>query len=176
MPKQLRRALFLTLLFSLLGVTVLAQIPRGSIRGTVREDTDGDGKCASANAVAGIPLQFTSQLAAATTFRLQSGSNGTYGAVAVGLGPWKVTAMPPTDYVVTSAKTVNVELKENQLLALNVDFCVRRAKPGQGQTILPQSGGAGLMAWLPASLWLTALGGMGLMIAGAGLEWRRRRR
>jgi hypothetical protein len=142
---------------------------RGSIRGTVYEDKNGDGKCVNTGEpiLAGIPINFVSN-DGQTSVRLFSGDNGTYGLVAAGLGTWRVTADPPAPWVVTSRKTVEAFLGENQRLVLGVDFCL--SKTGGRPTVLPAAGAA----VAPILLW-AALVGVGLIGVGAGMEARRKR-
>ena len=141
---------------------------RGSIRGTVYEDRNGDGKCVNTGEpiLAGIPINFVSN-DKQTTVRLYSGDNGTYGLVAAGLGTWDVSADPPAPWVVTSRKTVQAFLGENQRLVLGVDFCL--SKVGTQPPALPAAGAAISPLFAAA-----ALVGLGLMSLGAGIEIRRR--
>jgi hypothetical protein len=143
---------------------------RGSIRGTVYEDRNGDGKCVNTGEpiLAGIPINFVSNDGQWTT-RLYSGENGTYGLVAAGLGTWNVTADPPAPWVVTSRKTVQAFLGENQRLVLGVDFCL--SKTGTRPPVLPAAGAAVSPLFATA-----ALVGLGLMGLGAGIEIRRKRK
>ncbi|MCI0396358.1 MAG: hypothetical protein L0332_12745 [Chloroflexi bacterium] len=147
---------------------------RGSIRGTIYDDQNGDGKCIGTGepVLAGIPIQFVSN-DGATTVYLQSGSNGTYGLVAAGLGRWTVKAEPPAGMVVTSKSPLEALLTEEQRLVLGVDFCVAKgtARPGglPGGAVLPVAGAA----VAPSLVW-SALIGAGFVATGLGLEWRRR--
>lgn len=99
----------------------------GSIRGTVYEDKNNDGKCVGQNEpiLSGIIIEFMSQDGQNTVF-LESGSDGSYGLVAAGYGPWKVTAKPPAGYTISSAASQTVTISAEQPVALNVDFCVRK--------------------------------------------------
>jgi len=169
MKTKVQIALVLALLLSLGAGIVLADEPRGSIRGTVYQDLNGDGKCVNTGEpiLAGIPIQFVSNDGKTSLF-LQSGSNGTYGLVAAGLGTWSVSAKPSADWVVTSKNPLEAFLGTNQLLVLGVDFCL--AKAGTAIVVLPDSGA--LLA--PVLVLATALGSM-FVVAGAGLEIKRRR-
>ena len=186
MAKKLQVALALGLLLSLLlAAGVQAQTPRptptnipletpeqgqddvdrGSIRGTVYRDSNNDGNCGGTGepALAGIPIRFQS---GDTVVYLQSGANGTYGLVAAGLGTWNVTAEPSASQgVVTSAKTVQAVLTEEQQLVLGVDFCIGTADAGPA--VLPVSG-----APARPGLWLDALAGLAFVAAGAALHVR----
>lgn len=155
---------------SIAPTTTTAATADGSIRGTLYEDRNGDGKCAAGDPIlAGIPIQFVSD-DGQTTVYLQSGSNGTYGLVAAGYGTWKVTADPPAPWVVTSAKTINAFLGSEQKLVLNVDFCLANINNVRAPIALPQSGASASSAG-----YLTAvLLGLGLFGAGFAL-WRTRR-
>lgn len=166
--KRLAIALAGVLLTSLALATAAAAQgeTRGSIRGTIREDKNGDGFCAGEPAKPGIPIEFVSNDGETVVF-LQSGDDGTYGLVAAGLGTWKVSARPPSDYIVTSTPTREAFLGENQRLVLGIDFCVRKASAGY--VVLPDAGGtaSALVGWL-------FVGGLLTVAAGAGITWRRR--
>ena len=142
---------------------------RGSIRGTLYEDKNGDGKCVNTGepVLAGIPINFVSN-DGQTSVRLFSGDNGTYGLVSAGLGTWRVTADPPAPWVVTSRKTVEAFLGENQRLVLGVDFCLSKTG-GVRPTVMPAAGAA----VAPLLVW-AALVGVALIAAGTGIEIRRR--
>ena len=138
----------------------------GSIRGTIYNDTNGDGKCSDTGepVLVGVPIEFISN-DGQTILYLQSGSDGTYGLVAAGFGTWQVSAKPPANYAVTSAKTLSVFISEEQQLSLGNNFCLRQAS---GSTIipvpvvLPQSGAPAAPA-----LWLAAM--IGLLLVGVGV-------
>lgn len=142
---------------------------RGSIRGTVYEDSNGDGKCVNTGEpiLAGIPINFVSN-DDQTTVRLYSGENGTFGLVAAGLGTWDVTVDPPAPWVVTSRKTVQAFLGENQRLVLGVDFCL--SKTGTRPPALPAAGAVVSPVFAAA-----ALIGLSLMGLGAAIEIQRKR-
>ena len=158
---------------------------RGSIRGTVTEDRNGDGRCDGAEdaAVVGIPIEFTSTDGQHILF-LQSGDDGTYGLVAAGLGTWTVTVRPPENYVATSNPVRQVTLTAEQGLVTGVDYCVRQrgvpggpmGGPGHGgpmrppgphhpPVLLPESGAAGMSG--STGLWIAGL--VGVLFVGVGL-------
>lgn len=116
------------LVLSLFGSTLFAsaQFDReGTIRGTVRQDPDGDGNCAGESIVASFPIRFNI-VGSPNSVSLVTGANGTYGLVSVDPGTWRVTAVPPSSrWTVTSQnpRTVNVTL--DRLVVLGVDFCVQ---------------------------------------------------
>lgn len=120
----------IVLLFSLLAGTIFAATetqPRGSIRGAVYLDSDGDGICSNNDLpVSHVDILFTSTNSASVT--LYSGSNGTYGLVAAPLGEWLVTAVPPAnEWIVTSPNPLSVTLAEsNNRLVTEVNFCVKQ--------------------------------------------------
>ena len=171
MKKKLYLGLILAILLSLVaGVAMAQEEARGSIRGTVYNDLNGDGKCGSSTAeptVVGVPIEFVSS-DGKTIVYLETGDDGTYGLVAAGLGTWSVSAKPSTDWVVTSANPLSVFLGTDQRLVLGVDFCI--AKVGTIITVLPKSGGEIAPALLTAFL----IGGS-FAAAGLALEMKRRR-
>lgn len=169
MSSKLRIAILITLLVTLFASVAYAQEKRGSIRGTVYQDSNGDGKCVNTKepALAGIPLKFTST-DGKTVVYLESGDDGTYGLVAVGLGTWWVAAEPGTGYQVTSKNPLEVFISFEKPLLLGVDFCV--AKGGTLVSVLPESG------FPIAPIFLGSLAvGASLILTGVGLEYRRRR-
>lgn len=100
---------------------------RGTIRGTVYADVDGDGRCENGQPLANIPILFVS-LDSRNRVSLYTGSNGTYGLVAAGQGAWQVTAQPRSSQgTVTSANPVQVTVKADTpgLAVTGVDFCVQ---------------------------------------------------
>lgn len=92
--KNIKRLILLVLLVALVwtgNLFAMSYSPeRGTIRGSVHLDVDGDGRCVNSGvagevAVPGIDLTFTS--VDGTQFvTLYSGSNGTYGLPSAGLG------------------------------------------------------------------------------------------
>lgn len=145
---------------------------RGSIRGNVRLDANGDGVCIGEAAQPGIPIEFVSNDGETSVF-LQSGADGSYGLVAAGLGTWQVTARPGAEFVVTSQNPRSAFIGEDQRLALGIDFCVAKAGTVAPVTVLPAAGaspGAGLLVLA------LVLAGTLLLAAGAIREgWARRR-
>lgn len=141
-----------------------------SIRGTVREDKDGDGKCANGPIVVGVPIEFISN-DGKWTHVLYTGSDGTYGLVEVGLGTWTVTAKPSAEWVVTSAKSLKPFVSEPQPVVLNNDFCIRKATAvtSGGTTVLPQSG-----SFMPTGLAVSLFTGVMFVVTGLVVEGRRR--
>lgn len=108
---------------------------RGTIRGSVYLDVDGDGRCLNSGAAGEVPVPFIdldfASLDGGQRASLYSGSNGTYGLPSAGQGDWVVTAVPnPTYWQVTSANPRFVSVTAAAgLVQLNVDFCVQTA-PG----------------------------------------------
>jgi hypothetical protein len=172
---------------------------KGSIRGTVYQDLNADGACSSEPTLAGVPIKFVSDQG--DTVFLQSGANGTYGLVAAGLGTWTVTAEPGAGMIVTSQNPLQVFLGVDNTLALNVNFCIAdgsividgdipleegtvnsgSSSGPKGPTGGPASGGTGTLflptagAGLAPTLIVTGLSGASLILAGFGIEMRRRR-
>ena len=142
----------------------------GSIRGKVYEDKNTDGKCATQNepALTGIVIQFVSNDGQTTVF-LESGADGSYGLVAAGLGTWKVSAIPPAGYSVSSAATVSAFISAENPVALGVDFCVRKGAAAAGPSVLPASG-----ATIAPSILALTFTGLGFIAVGLSLQWRKR--
>lgn len=138
----------------------------GSIRGTLYNDTNGDGKCSGTGepTLAGVPIEFISN-DGKTVLYLQSGSNGTYGLVAAGFGTWQVSAKPPANYAVTSTKTLSAFISEENQLSLGNDFCLRQVSGSTinpSPVVLPESGAPAAPA-----LWWAAM--IGLLLVGVGI-------
>jgi hypothetical protein len=150
---------------------------RGSIRGTVYNDANADGVCAGEPVLAGVPLKFVSNRGDTSVY-LQSGENGTYGLVAAGLGTWTVTAEPGAGMIVTSKNPLQAFIGEgdHDNLVLGVDFCVAKGSgsgqsgSGSGTVILPTAG-----AGVAPALAVAGFSGLSLILAGAGVEFNRRR-
>ena len=159
--------LLIILVLSLMPSLVLAQSSNGSIKGTVYEDQNADGKCSGTGepGLVGVPIKFVS---GETTVFLESGQDGTYGLVAAGFSTWEVTAEPSSEGVVSSMNPIFVTIDETNSAAEGVDFCV--AKTGAVPPVLPESGAS------VAPIFIIALAtGGGFLIAGFALEMRRRR-
>ncbi len=142
----------------------------GSIRGKVYEDKNSDGKCATQNepALPGIVIQFVSNDGKTTVF-LESGADGTYGLVAAGLGTWKVSAIPPAGYSISSAATVSAFISAENPVAQGVDFCVRKGAAAAGPSVLPASG-----AMIAPSILALTFTGFGFIAVGLSLQWRKK--
>ena len=114
----------------------------GSIRGTVYEDQNGDGKCANTGEP-GLPGVTLDLNYGEKTKTVISGDDGTYAPVAMGLGTWTVMVKPPSGWYVTSAHERPASLSSDQLLALGVDFCLAKdaaALPPAPPAPLPPTG------------------------------------
>lgn len=189
MKKVWTISLALVVLLALFVGAVSAQ-ENGSIRGAVYEDVNGDGKCvntgvAGENPVANVNLEFTNT-GGDWKVNLYSGSNGTFGLVAAGFGYWRVTAQPNSDWFVTSQNPVVVAIDTDKTVAQDVNFCVSRGLynpmlPVQPippiyipPVVLPESGAPANAAGGMGTA-VFALVALGLMTAGIGLEWQRRR-
>lgn len=161
--KKIAIPLILILIAFWLTGNLLAMPPnatRGTIRGTVYLDANGDGRCGSGTGelpVPNIDLTFVT-LANDQRAALYTGSNGTYGLPSVGAGDWVVTAVPsPTLWRVTSPNPVQVAISDRDgWVKLNVDFCVQAA-PGVNVSTarlqtLPRSDAAAVLQSIPAPL------------------------
>ncbi|MBP7998976.1 MAG: carboxypeptidase regulatory-like domain-containing protein [Chloroflexi bacterium] len=165
--KWFQAVLLAGIVLTLMAPFVLAQA--GSIRGSVREDKDGDGKCADGAAIVGVPIEFISN-DGQWSHVLYTGDDGSYGLVAVNNGTWTVTAKPAAEWVVTSTKSLKPFVGDENPVVLNVNFCIRKAASvGTGTTVLPQSGSA-----LPTGIMFGLTTGVALVGVGVVLEGRRR--
>jgi hypothetical protein len=173
---MLRKVLIIFVVVLLLVVAttiVYGQTSSGTIAGTVYHDQNADGVCVGTGepGLAGVPIDFVSD--DGFTISLQSGTDGTYGLVAVGFGRWRVTARPGTGFTVTSQQTIEVILSAEQSVASAVDFCVAQgtvSTGGGGAVVLPESGAA-------VSPSLVAVGVFGVLFLALGsmLVYRGRR-
>lgn len=126
MKKGIQASLLLMLALMLATAVVSADTMRkGTIRGTVYVDADGNGVCGAGDtAVANINIRFTTTNGqnAVTLF---TGQNGTYGLVSVGQGNWVVTAQPSSQWRITSTNPLSLQVSEpNTLIRTNINFCV----------------------------------------------------
>ncbi|MBK8903951.1 MAG: CAP domain-containing protein [Anaerolineaceae bacterium] len=158
--KKIAVPFIIVLITSLLTSNLLAMqtgITRGTIRGTVYLDVNGDGRCGSSAGelpVPNIDLTFVT-LANDQRATLFTGSNGTYGLPSAGQGTWVVTAVPnPSLWRVTSTNPVQVKVSEQDgWVKLHVDFCVQAA-PGVSVSTarlqtLPRSDAASVLQSIP---------------------------
>jgi hypothetical protein len=180
-------SLILALLLIFSAGVVSAQ-EHGSIRGAVYQDVNGDGRCVNTGVpgegpLSGVDLEFKNT-GGDYSVTLYSGENGTYGLVAAGYGYWQVTAKPGSEWIVTSQNPVVTVIDRDKPLALNVNFCVFRgfSQPGfftyyPMQTlpaVLPASGAPAQNGAQGLATAVVALLGLSLVVAGIGLEYRRR--
>ncbi|MBE2220434.1 MAG: hypothetical protein IAF02_02785 [Anaerolineae bacterium] len=202
MKKAITISLTLVLLLGVMAGAVSAYGEgRGTIRGAVYQDVNGDGKCVNTGvagevAVAGISLEFVSS-DGNHTIHLYTGENGTYGLADAGFSNWKVTAVPGSDWVVTSLNPQYANINFDKPEALDVNFCVAKVGywtgpvqpvhpiqpiypvyPG-GQppsVVLPESGAPAVASSYTALLTaVVALAGLSFILLGVGLELKRRR-
>ena len=99
--------IFMVVLLLVVATTIVyGQASSGTLAGTVYHDQNADGVCVGTGepGLAGVPVDFVSD--DGFTIALPSGSDGSYGLVAVGFGRWRVTAKPGTGFTVTSQKTI----------------------------------------------------------------------
>ena len=197
MKKTITITLVLMLLLAVtVSVTSAYGEGRGTIRGSVYQDVNGDGLCvntgvAGEEAVAGVSLEFVSS-DGNHTVHLYTGEDGTYGLANAGFSNWKVTATPNSDWVVTSVNPLYANINNDNPEALDVNFCVAKVGywtgpvypvqpiyPG-GQVapsvVLPESGAPAVASNYTALLTaVVALGGLAFIMLGVGLEVKRRR-
>lgn len=125
MKKLLHASLINVLLISTFFITFVSasSVQRGSIRGTVYQDIDGNGICGGNDTrLSGVNLEFTSADGSENVM-LVSGSNGTYGLVGAGLGEWSVRASTPNGRV-TSTNPRSVTISSLLPVKVGVNFCV----------------------------------------------------
>ncbi len=145
---------------------------RGSIRGMVYEDVNGDGACintgvAGENPVVDVTIEFVSS-DEQTVINLTSGPDGGFGLFAAGLSYWAVTAKPGSEWVVTSDQTRYAPVYEGSLNIADVNFCVQEANAAR--VLLPASGGVAVSPWLMGAVLL----GLLFIALGISLEVRRK--
>ena len=165
--------LIVVLLASVGVVGAQDQPPDGTIRGTVYQDLNANGSCATDEepVLAGVTIEFVSDRGESAV--LASGTDGKYELVTVASGTWNVTAKPGQGRSVTSTNPHVVVITLDQPVTSGADFCVANVSgtaPGGAVVVLPESGSA------VSSLLLTAIvAGSLLVLAGLGLEVQRRR-
>ena len=126
MKKTLKISILIIPLLFITGVLLVSakdDPPRGTIRGGVYLDTDGDGQCGTSTPVPNINILFVNGNNRVT---LYTGSNGTFGLPSAGRGTWVVTANPdPSVWTITSANPLSITVfEENGLVQTHVTFCV----------------------------------------------------
>ncbi|PID84704.1 MAG: hypothetical protein CSB13_11835 [Chloroflexi bacterium] len=190
MRKTIAISLILALLLTVMVGVVSAYGPgRGTIRGSVYQDVNGDGQCVNTGvpgeeAVAGVSLEFVSD-DGAHVIHLYTGENGTYGLADAGLGNWKVTAYPSSDWVVTSLNPLHANITPEETEALDVNFCVAKVGwtpiypvqpiyPGASVVVLPESGASAANNTAALLTAVIALGGFAFIALGVGIEIKRR--
>lgn len=166
--------LVVVLLAAVGAVSAQTQPEDGTIRGTVYQDLNANGSCATDNepVLAGVTIEFASDRG--ETAVLASGSDGRYELVTVASGTWTVTAKPGQGRSVTSTNPHVVVITLDQPVTSGADFCVATVGGSTGSTaavVLPESGS-------PISPLLLAaiLAGSLLVVAGLALEIRRRQK
>jgi hypothetical protein len=181
MSKVIRISILVFTLLGLMAGIVQAQEDgeRGYIEGRIHRDVNGDGKCvdtgvAGEDPIANINVQFTSS-DSETVITNYSGPSGYYGLAAAGYSYWEITVLPGPEWTVTSAPTIYVPIFADSRSATDVHFCLSKGGGIGGATgrvvvnLLPESGGAA-----SSVLAIAAVAGVGLLVAGIFLEWRRR--
>jgi hypothetical protein len=178
MKRVLTTTLFIILVLALAFGVAQAQENRGTIQGVVYEDVDGDGLCVDTGVEGEGPVEnIDVELASsdeATIFVHYTDVYGKYGLYAAGHSYWRVTAQPNADWVVTSENPLYALLDDDNRAVTEVNFCVQKANAaatgtGTAAVILPESGSAHNNLTT-----ITLLAGLGIILAGAAIEWRRR--
>ena len=165
--------LVVSLLATVGAVSAQTQPDDGAIRGTVYQDLNANGSCATDNepVLAGVTIEFVSDRG--DTAVLASGSDGRYELVTVASGIWTVTAKPGQGRSVTSTNPHVVTITLDQPVTSGADFCVATVSGTTGSTavvVMPESGSP----VSPVLLAAIAAGAL-LVLAGLALEIQRRR-
>ena len=165
--------LVVVLLAAVGAVSAQTQPEDGTIRGTVYQDLNANGSCATDNepVLAGVSIEFVSDRG--ETALLASGTDGRYELVTVASGTWTVTAKPGQGWSVTSTNPHVVAITLDQPVTSGADFCVADVNGTSGSAaavVLPESGSP----VSPVLLAAVAAGSL-LVLAGLALEVQRRR-
>lgn len=177
MKKIMSITLFIILILALAFGVVQAQENRGTIQGVVYQDVNGDGKCVDTGVegegpVENIDVEFVSS-DEETIITLYTDVYGKYGLYAAGHSYWRVTAKPNADWIVTSENPLYAPLDDDNRVVTDVNFCVQKANAvvttGTAAIILPVSGAAHNSVTT-----FVLVAGLGFLMVGAVLEWRRR--
>lgn len=171
---------------------------RGSIRGAVFQDVDGDGRCgvaANEGPIAGVSVLFVSS-DGATQISNYSDEQGFFGLYAAGHSYWAVSPQPGAEWVVTSVSPLYVPVYPETLNHDGVNFCLFYAGSGNGRIVLPGGNNSMIVVGsLPADavvllpeagaaadggkqmVWvgLTAVTGIFFILGGIWVEQRRKR-
>ena len=173
MKKSICITLLLAFLLTFTAGILQAQEEHGFIQGRVYKDVNGDGKCVDTgipgeDPIPNVNVQFTNSNGEVVITHY-SGPEGIFGLVRAGFSWWEVKILPPTGWVVTSEPVIFVPVFEDSLAHDDVNFCLSEGAPARVVALLPESGAAG-----SSGLMLTAVFGFILLLAGVGLEIRRR--
>jgi len=154
-----------------------AQVPNGSISGTVLQDVNNDGTCAATGAPgpAGIPVEFVTGDGFTRVFR-ETAAGGAFVLNAAGFGVWNVRVAPGSGYEVTTPDARQVVVTQEVPHVAGLVFCVVGAPDGGGSgedggTVLPGTG-----AGLAPGVVMVGLAGLALIGIGVGLIGFARRR
>ena len=182
MTKAVHISLLVALLLSITVGVIGAQEegePRGFLEGRIYKDVNGDGKCVNTGVEGEVPIpninvEFVSS-DEKTVITHYSGPEGIFGLVAAGYSWWRVTVMPGPGWIVTSDPVLHVPVYADSPAHTDVNFCLSQgtvtAAVGQARVValLPQSGDSA-----SSGLTIAAALGVTLLVAGLGLEIRRR--
>jgi hypothetical protein len=164
--------LVLILLIAVGAVSAQDQPTDGTIMGTVYQDLNANGSCATDEepVLAGVSIEFVSDSGEAVV--LASGEDGKYKLVTVASGTWNVTAKPGEGRSVTSTNPHVVAITLDQPATSGADFCVAAVSSTTGSTaavVLPESG-----ASVSPVLLAAIVAGSLFVVAGLALEVKRR--
>jgi SdrD B-like domain len=155
---------------------------RGTVRGFVYADVNGDGRCmntgvAGEEPVAGVPVEFVNS-DGKYVITHTSGENGAYELAGAGQSNWRVTAQTGSDWVVTSENPRYALVSADNLAATDVNFCVAKAGTAvypltapltfsSNNYVLPDSGAPAQ----PTTIFWPVLLGLGLIAFGLAWRW-----
>ena len=127
----MKKIIFITLLtaslFGLISVLSAQESDRGSIRGSVFQDTNGDGFCQDGTPLPGASIDL--ELASANTkIRVSTGEDGRYSMTSAAQGTWTLNAFAVNrEWGVVSQNPLQVEVSPSAgLFQTGVNFCMQQ--------------------------------------------------
>lgn len=155
----------------------------GTIMGSVYQDVNSDGLCyntgvAGEGPLTGVTVQFVNS-DGGIIIDQYSDPNGNFGLYQAGQSYWKVTAMPSSEWRVTSQNPLYAPIDADNRSVTDVIFCVQKAStyraPSGGSVLLPVAGAPAQQAQTGTPFNLFAFIGLAFIALGFGLRWRQNR-